>query len=61
MTKKEKLIDCKDCKFNGEKCTHKSNEGLIVKYRQEKKHFFKTPDELNKDGNCKNYVELSKK
>lgn len=61
MAKKEKLIDCKNCIFNGDKCTHISNKIILVKYRQEKELYLKTPEELNKSGNCKNYVEFSKK
>lgn len=59
MAKKEN--NCKTCIYNGEKCTHESNKGLIVKYRVETEIYFNTPDELNKEGKCKNYVELSKK
>lgn len=61
MAKKEKLIDCANCAYNSEKCLHESNKGIILKYRVEKETYFKTPDELNKKGDCKNYVELSKK
>lgn len=56
---KKKLNDCANCVYNSEKCLHESNKGVIVKYRVEKETYFKTPDELNKKGNCINYVELS--
>ena len=58
MAKKEKLIGCKTCIYNGEKCTHESNKGILVKYRVEKEVYFETPEKLNKKGDCKNYVEL---
>ena len=54
-------MECAKCIYNGEKCTHKSNEGLIVKYRIETPVYLKTPNELNKEGKCPNYVELFKK
>lgn len=57
--KKEKT--CKNCIYNGDKCQHKSNKGIIVKYRVEHEAYFQTPEELNENGKCKNYVELSKK
>lgn len=52
---------CETCIFNGDKCQHESNKGIIVKYRLETEVFFQTPEEINKNGKCKNYVELSKK
>lgn len=62
MAKKEKkIIDCAKCVYNSEKCLHESNKGIIIKYRVRKECLLKTPDEINKKGNCKNYVELPEK
>ena len=55
--------NCKDCVFyQNKECTHKSNIGLLVKYRKEQEYFIKKPDEINKTGRCSKYVvKLSKK
>lgn len=58
----KKKKECAKCRYkDGEKCTHESNKGIIVKYRTETPVYFRTPDELNKNGDCKNYVEFSAK
>lgn len=56
MTKK-KEIKCIKCKhYDGKDCHRNGNIGIIIKYRQEKQVFIKTPEELNKEGDCKNYA-----
>lgn len=50
-----KKINCEECQFYDTQCQHPLNKVLLVKYRQEKEVYINT----NKDGNCKNYVELS--
>lgn len=58
MTSK-KYKKCIDCKYyNGAECTHTTNLGLRVKYRQEYTYFIKTPEILNSDGKCKNYEQI---
>ena len=60
MAKKE-IKYCENCIHNGTKCQHFTNKGIVVKYRVEREEYFKTPDEINEDGKCKNYVEIPKK
>lgn len=57
-----KAIECTLCKhYNGKDCHKKDNIGVAIKYRQERQIFVKKAEEINKDKNCKDYVELSKK
>lgn len=57
-SKKLNKPDCTACKyFNGIDCTHESNIGIKVKYRQETEFFVKKPEELNAEGECKNYAK----
>lgn len=58
-TKEKSVIDCKNCKFNGSKCLHPSNKGILVIYRHEQETYFKTPDEININGECENFVVFS--
>lgn len=55
--KSKKQNKCADCKYLNGNCTHKSNTGIKVKYRQESEFYIKTPEELNADGKCKNYAK----
>lgn len=58
----KKHIQCEKCTFqDGILCKHESNKGVIIKYRLETPVYFKTCIEINKNGDCKNFVELSKK
>lgn len=52
-----KKINCEECQHFVSGCQHPLNKVLLVKYRQEKEVYINT----NQDGNCKNYVEFSKK
>lgn len=54
-SKKSNKTECAACKYFTGECTHKSNIGIRVKYRQETAFFVKTPEELNAEGECKNY------
>lgn len=56
MAKKTKTNNCKNCIFNGDKCQHYSNKGVVVKYRVERETYLCTPNELNQKGDCKNYI-----
>lgn len=57
MTKKK--IECITCKnFDGTNCHKNGNIGILVKYRQEKKFYVSTPNELNKNKDCSGYVKL---
>lgn len=59
MTKKQEKI-CASCIHkDGVLCSHKSNKGIIVKYRTETPVYFKTCAEINENGNCENYAEFS--
>lgn len=50
---------CVNCtRYNGANCTHKSNLGIKVKYRQESSFYLKTSEELNADGKCENYAKV---
>nr|DAT18308.1 MAG TPA: hypothetical protein [Caudoviricetes sp.] len=42
--------------YNGN-CNHKSNTGILIKYRKETKFYIKTPEELNADGKCESYAK----
>lgn len=54
---KKKEAKCVICKsYDGKNCHKNGNVGIVIKYRQEKQVYIKTPEELNKDGDCKNYV-----
>lgn len=56
--KKQNKADCKTCKlFNGN-CTHKSNVGIKVKYRQETEFFVKPAKVLNTENYCNNYITI---
>ncbi len=56
MKKKNK---CDKCKFyDGVNCFHHTNIGLHVQYRLEQEFFIKNIEELNKNGNCKNYEKV---
>lgn len=63
MAKKTtKKIECINCKnFDGVNCHKNGNIGIIVKYRNEQKCYISTPEELNKNKDCKFYAKLSKK
>ena len=50
---KSKKTKCATCKFYTGECTHKSNIGIKVKYRQETAFFVKPTKEL--EAGCKNY------
>lgn len=53
----EGRICCQKCVyFKDNNCTHLTNKGVVIQYRKEKEAFLKSVDELNKDGNCKNYA-----
>lgn len=56
-SKKQNKTNCETCKFYNGNCTHKSNIGIKVKYRQETEFFVKKPEELNPEGKCKNYAK----
>lgn len=59
MAKKQIKL-CEMCIYkDGVLCTHESNKGIIVKYRVETPVYFKSCTELNKEGDCTNFVELS--
>lgn len=55
MKSKSNKINCETCKFYNGNCTHKSNIGIRVKYRQETEFFVKPAKEL--EAECKNYAE----
>lgn len=56
---KKKKIQCIDCKqFDGNNCHKNGNIGILVKYRKETKFYIKTPEEINKDGDCKDHAKL---
>lgn len=58
---KKKQNKCEQCKFyDGVNCFHHTNIGLQVKYRLEEEFFIKNIEELNKNGNCKNYEKTTK-
>lgn len=59
MAKRNKCVDCNNL-LNGQ-CNSPGNIGILAQYRQEKKIYLKSIQVLNKNGNCKNYVELFKK
>lgn len=53
----EGRICCQKCgHFKNNNCTHLSNRGIVIQYRKEKEVFLKSVEELNKDGDCTNYV-----
>lgn len=52
-SKKQNKVECTNCKFYNGNCTHKSNIGIRVKYRQETEFFVKPAKEL--EAECKNY------
>lgn len=54
-SKKLTKTECTACKYYTGECTHESNIGIKVKYRQETEFFVKTLQELNPEGECKNY------
>lgn len=54
-SKKQNKTNCETCKFYNGNCTHKSNIGIRVKYRQETEFFVKPAKEL--EAECKNYAE----
>ena len=55
-TNKSNKSNCATCKFFNGDCTHKSNVGVRVKYRQETEFFVKPAKEL--EAGCKNYEGL---
>ncbi len=62
MVKKEQIKECIKCSnYDGKNCSKNDNIGIVIEYRQEKPIFLKTPDEINKEKNCKDYAELSEK
>lgn len=52
-SKKQNKVYCATCKFYNGNCTHKSNVGIRVKYRQETEFFVKSAKEL--EAECNNY------
>ena len=57
--KKKKEVKCVNCKhFDGTNCHKNGNVGILIKYRKETKLYIKTPEELNKDGDCKQYAKF---
>lgn len=53
---KKKQAKCLNCKhFDGKNCHKNGNIGIVIKYREEKKVFLKTPEELNNSGACESY------
>lgn len=54
-SKKTNKSNCATCKFYTGNCTHKSNVGIRVKYRQESTFYIKKAEELEPD--CKNYAK----
>lgn len=54
-SKKQNKAECVTCKFFNGNCTHKSNVGIRVKYRQESAFYIKKAEELEPD--CKNYAK----
>ena len=55
---KSKSIKCNTCKhYDGKNCHKNGNEGILVKYCQESKFYIKTPEELNKNKDCKSYAK----
>lgn len=61
MAKKEAKKECKNCIYFDIECNHPSNKGIKIKYRQEKEFYITEIAELNKDNDCKNYVQFSEK
>lgn len=56
---KKKQNKCEKCKYyDGENCFHHTNMGFKIQYRLEQGIFIKTIEELNKNGNCKNYEKV---
>lgn len=56
-SKKLNKTECAACKYFTGECTHKSNIGIKVKYRQETEFFVHKAEELNKEGDCKHYAK----
>lgn len=57
MAKKKKNINCLSCKlYDGKDCHKNGNIALLVKYRKESKIFIQSPEEINKNKDCKSYV-----
>lgn len=52
---KQNKANCATCKFFNGNCTHKSNVGIKVKYRQESAFYIKKAEDLKAD--CKNYAK----
>lgn len=52
-SKKQDKNQCANCLYFNGNCTHKSNVGIKVKYRQETEFFIKPAKEL--EAECKNY------
>lgn len=59
MTKKDKKAVCIKCKnYDGKNCHKNGNIGILVKYRQESKFYIKKAEELNANGECKEYAKF---
>lgn len=56
MKSKNNGRKCENCRFFNGNCTHKSNVGIKVKYRQETEFYIKKAEELQPD--CKNYAKI---
>lgn len=58
----KKKIECTSCiNFDGENCHKNGNIAISVRFRQEKRVYISTPEQLNKNKDCKSYAKLSKK
>jgi hypothetical protein len=57
MKSKKLNKQCTDCMYYNGNCNHKSNTGILIKYRKETKFYIKTPEELNADGKCESYAK----
>lgn len=54
---KKKQAKCLNCKYyDGKNCHKNGNIGIVIKYREENKVFLKTPEEMNKNGECGSYA-----
>lgn len=59
MAKCKKKVQCVDCKnYDGVNCNKKGNVGVILRYRQERQFHLQKPEQLNANGDCKDYAKL---
>mgnify|MGYP006976596541 CR=1 FL=1 len=57
--KKKKEVKCVNCKhFDGTNCHKNGNVGILVKYRKETRLYIKKPEDINKNGDCKEYAKF---